>query len=378
MRTDPDADAAVDAGRLRWAREAAARRWPGAAVAKIDLLRGDASARRFWRIHLARGAKPAPASAILVDLGPDDLPRYARVLGMISEPLAEPPWINLHRFLTELGAPVPALYAFAPALRAMLVEDAGEVALFDILRARGAGTADLLRAAVELLFVLHVEGARRIDSRCLAARINYDARLFRWELKEFLELGCARIAPGADPAALAPELDALARSLGEFPRVFSHRDYHGGNLYVQHRGGRPILRVIDFQDALMAPGAQDLAVLLTTRDAGSLIAPALEDKLIDFYYTGLVRRGAADLSAADFRLSYRLCVLQHALKMIGRFILFEREGKPGYTAFLPHLIAQARRILDGPELRGYPRLAAALRAAASPGGASNVGQGRPR
>ncbi|HVA81527.1 MAG TPA: phosphotransferase [Candidatus Binataceae bacterium] len=373
-----DSTDTVAAGRLRWAREAAARQWPGAEVTRIDLLRGDASTRRYWRVYLARGGQSAPASAIVVDLGPDDLPRYARVLGLVSEPLAEPPWINLHRFLTELGLPVPALYAFAPALRAMLVEDAGEVALFDILRARGAGTAELLRAAVELLFVLHVEGTRRIDARCLAGQINYDARLFRWELKEFLELGCARVAPGADAAALAPELDALAHALGEFPRVLSHRDYHGGNLHVQYRGGRPILRVIDFQDALMAPAAQDLAVLLTTRDAGSLIAPALEDKLLDFYYTGLVRRGAADLSAADFRLSYQLCVLQHALKMIGRFILFEREGKPGYTAFLPHLIAQARRILDGPELRSYPRLAAALRAAASPGGAPDVGQGHPR
>ena len=28
--------------------------------------------------------------------------------------------------------------------------------------------------------------------------------------------------------------------------------------------------------------------------------------------------------------SYRLCVLQHALKMIGRFEMFERNGKTGY------------------------------------------------
>ncbi|MFZ0658716.1 MAG: phosphotransferase [Candidatus Binataceae bacterium] len=348
----------VDARRLAWARDTAANRWPGAGAAQVDSLRGDASARRFWRLRFAPGS--APASAILVDLGPDDLPRYVRVLGLVREPLAEPPWINLHRFLTALGAPVPALYAFDAAQRALLVEDVGEVALFDILRARGADSADLLRLAVENLFVLHVAGTREIDSRCIAAQIAYDERLFRWEMTEFVDLGCTRVAPGIDPAALAPELDALARELGGFPRVFSHRDYHGHNLYVRRSAAHIDVRIIDFQDALMAPAAQDLAVLLTTRDTGTIVAPALEDKLLHFYYTGLVRRGAAELSSDEFRRSYRLCVLQHALKMIGRFILFEREGKGGYTAFLPHLVAQTRRILEGPEQQSFPRLAAAL------------------
>ncbi|HUY38928.1 MAG TPA: phosphotransferase [Candidatus Binataceae bacterium] len=354
----------TDDARLDWARTEAARQWPGAEAAQIDSLRGDASTRRFWRLRFASGADPA--SAILVDLGRDDFPRYVSVLGLVPNPVAEPPWINLHRFLAALGAPVPALYAFDPARRAMLVEDVGEVALFDILRARGADSADLLRLAVENLLVLHVEGTRQIDSRCVAAQIAYDQRLFRWEMTEFVNLGCAQIAPRADPAALAPELDTLAHELGEFPRVFSHRDYHGHNLYVQKNGARAALRIIDFQDALMAPAAQDLAVLLTTRDTGSIIAPALEDKLLHVYYTALVRRGAAALSSDEFRRSYRLCVLQHALKMIGRFILFEREGKSSYTAFLPDLITQARRILAGPEQQSFPRLAAALAEAGQP------------
>lgn len=349
---------------LAWARIAAAGKWPGSAVTQIDALRGDASARRFWRLSIAPGA--SPSRAILVDLGPDDLPRYVRVLGLISEPPTEPPWINLHRFLNTLGVPVPALYAFDARIRALLVEDVGEVALFDVLRAHGADSADLLRLAVENLFRFHVDGTQKIDTRCIAAQIAYDERLFRWEMTEFVELGCARVAPRADPAALLPELDSLAHDLGNFPRVFSHRDYHGHNLYVQKSAGRAALRIIDFQDALMAPAAQDLAVLMTTRDTGSFIAPALEDKLLHFYYTGLVRRDSATLSSEEFRRSYRLCVLQHALKMIGRFILFESQGKSGYTVFLPHLVTQARRILSGPEQQSFPRLTDAFSGALRP------------
>jgi aminoglycoside/choline kinase family phosphotransferase len=138
--------------------------------------------------------------------------------------------------------------------------------------------------------------------------------------------------------------------------VLSHRDYHRENLYMQDG---PRLRVIDFQDALMAPAAQDLAVLLTTRDTDEVVTPAIERRILDFYYAGLARRGVNTLEAAEFMTSYRLCVLQHALKMIGRFEMFERNGKTGYRAFVPHALAQARRMLA--EMRpDFPKLSAAL------------------
>jgi len=31
--------------------------------------------------------------------------------------------------------------------------------------------------------------------------------------------------------------------------------------------------------------------------------------------------------------------------MIGRFEMFERSGKTGYATFIPHVLAQARRML---------------------------------
>ncbi|HKN00841.1 MAG TPA: phosphotransferase [Candidatus Binataceae bacterium] len=340
-----------------WTRDTARCLWPGARVDRIDALRGDASTRRFWRVHLADGG--APTSAILVDLGPHDLPPYARTLKLVPDPLQEPPWLTVHRLLSRIGAPVPAVYDADPAHRAMLVEDAGETSLFDAVRKWPSGAADLFRSAVELLMLFHVDGTRALQPDFLSAKIAYDQHLFRWELKEFLELGCSALA-NADPASLAPELDALAAELGRLPRVFSHRDFHGQNLFVQPVPDGVKLRVIDFQDALMAPAAQDLAVLLTTRDTAKMVPPALERRLLDFYYTGLGRREAATLSHDEFLRSYQLCVLQHALKMMGRFMLFERDGRRGYAAFVPHVIAQGRRILSGPAGQSFPLLVAAF------------------
>ena len=175
-------------------------------------------------------------------------------------------------------------------------------------------------------------------------------------MEQFIEYGIPAVAPGADAAGLGPELDQLAAGLDALPRVLSHRDYHYQNLFIQKRDGALRIRVIDFQDALMAPAAQDLAVLLTTRDTGALIAPALEAELLDYYFDAIAGRGGATLDRAAFIRSYRWCVLQHALKVIGRFVYLEESGKTGYKAYLPATVGQARRILesgnDFPLLRG--------------------------
>jgi N-acetylmuramate 1-kinase len=339
-----------------WAAKAVARQWPRASVDSVAALRGDLSTRRFWRVSIAPNNAGAPASAILVDLGPDDLPRYVRVLNLLSSPITEPPWISVHRFLDSIGVPVPALYEADPARRAMLVEDVGELSLLEAARPPGANVADLFRLATAELLRIHVDGTAQLDHRCVASEIAYSGQLFEWELKEFKEVGLAAVAPGADSSSIAVELTNMSEQLDRFPRVLSHRDYHRENLFIQPG---PRMRVIDFQDALMAPAAQDLAVLLTTRDTDEFVTPSIERRILDYYCAGLARRGAPCLDAAKFMTSYRLCVLQHALKMIGRFEMFERNGKTGYRRYIPNVLAQARRMLA--EMRvDFPKLCGVL------------------
>jgi N-acetylmuramate 1-kinase len=329
--------------------------WPQGGLAGITPLRGDASTRRFWRVSL-RPTRRGPASAIAIDLGPEDLPLYARALKLVPEQLPEPPWLNIHRVLVKIGADVPNVYAADIAARMLLVEDVGSMPLFGA--ALGGHASDLYRLAVDQLLIFHTSNTKSLDSDCIATRVAYDRRLFGWELEQFLEAGLGEIAPSASRDAVARELDQLAVRLDCFPRVFSHRDYHGRNLFVQYsKQGQARIRVIDFQDALMAPAAQDLAVLLTTRDAARVITPTIERRILDYYYSALARRGAARLQFDELHESYRLCVLQHALKVIGRFTLLEHQGKSGYREYIPDALQQARRVLIPGE---FPVLHAAL------------------
>ena len=334
------------------------------------MLKGDASNRRFWRVALdappdgGSATATPPASVIAVDLGSDDLPAYVRALNLVSARPAEPPFVNVQRFLKSIGAAVPEIYVADPERRMLLVEDVGETSLFQAALEGVAKPATLYRSAVDELLLIHVEGTRRLDHGCIAASIAYDKRLFRWEMEDFLATGSTSVAPGTGLGALAPELDDLATRLGGLARVLSHRDYHGQNLFVQNNRMGLRIRVIDFQDALLAPAAQDLAVLLTTRDTGRVIAPEAERRLLDYYIAGLARRDAPCPDAGEFVNSYYLCVLQHAIKVIGRFNALERQGKTGYAAFIPHAAAQARRILTLLAISGtrgdFPRLRAAF------------------
>ncbi len=341
------AENATPSASQRWIAGAVARRWPDAAVASLTQLRGDASARRFWRIAIDCDAAGAPATAIAVDLGPDDLPHYVRALNLVTTPPPEPPWITMRQLFAAGGVAVPELFAADAEARMLLVEDVGELSLA-VAAARG-DAADLYRLAADQLLLIHRGCTEILPADCIAAKIAYDERLFRWELAQFVELGAADVPGRFDAPEVARDLDDLAARLGGYPRVLSHRDYHGENLYLQFDStGAPRLRVIDFQDALMAPAAQDLSVLLTTRNASEVIMPAIERRVLDYYYTAYLRRGPLmPLGMDEFVESYRLCVIQHALKVIGRFRRLELDGKPGYARFIPYALAQARRMLSG-------------------------------
>jgi aminoglycoside/choline kinase family phosphotransferase len=344
-----------------WIKLKVTERWRGAQAGTITALRGDASTRRFWRVNLDSQflqpeADTLPATAIAVDLGPDDLPLYARTLKLVPGPITEPPWLSLQRFLQTLNISVPAVFAADLDARMLLVEDVGEVALSDA--ATRGDAADLYRLAADTLLRFHLDGTQQLPPDCIAARVAYDQRLFHWELEQFAELGASTVATGVDFATLRSELNDLAARLGRYDRVFSHRDYHGQNLFVQLRGTEPVLRVIDFQDALMAPATQDLAVLLTTRDTSRIINERVEQRVLEYYYSGCQRRGHY-MNYDEFLESYRLCVLQHALKVIGRFTYLEQQGKQGYAKYIPYAMAQARRMLS--RNSDFPLLTAALR-----------------
>lgn len=319
-------------------------RWPGATLADLAHLAGDFSARRYFRAHLH--GDDAPATAVVMVLAGSGLPLSSEELAIFPEPPRELPFLDVHRLLQAIGAPVPDVYVAAVDEGILLLEDAGDVVLWDCVQGEPAEAEACFRAAIDALLILHERGTAHADRSSIAFRQRFDARLYRWELEHFLEWGIERrldrTLDDRTRAGLAVSFDAISADLDAAPVVLSHRDYHGWNILMPN--GHPV--IIDFQDALLATAEYDLATLLTDRTTPRVVTPALEARLLDYYWSRTDRpRGS--------RRRYALTALHKVLKVVGRVhYIALAKGKPGPLAFLPDVLATARRFLAEVDLPG--------------------------
>lgn len=320
----------------------------GCRLLDVRPLAGDASSRRYYRLKLNGSGPPTAVLMIQPDTG---VALSSEELAVFREPLREMPFLNVQRYLRAVGIAVPEIYASAPAQGLILLEDLGDVTLWEAAReASPSGALGLYRSAIDEMIALQLAGERRRDESCLAFQQRFDARLFLWELDHFLEYGFTGRTISADARAeLRKIFESLAADLGAEPAALAHRDYHSWNLFV--RAGR--IRVIDFQDALLAPPLYDLASLLTDRATPTLVEPDLEWELVQYYCRRRAEQDGAEVDEAKLRQRYFRHVLQRALKVVGRFhYLEEVKAKRGYRQMLPDTIRTVRRALENlPDLR---------------------------
>lgn len=314
-----------------------------ARVTDVAMLAGDASTRRYARARLEGGG--APASVVVMLLADRGVAMTSEELAVVEE-TDELPYVNVHRFLSSLGLAVPELYYDAAGDGMLLLEDIGDTPLWDA--AQGLPDTEVRRLfaqAIDQLLILQIDGTARHDERCRAFRQAFDERLFTWEFEHFIEYGLVKRVgevPDADLAVLRDAFATISDFLGRQPRVLNHRDFHAWNLYV-HEGR---VRVIDFQDALLAPAPYDLATLLGDRVTPLLIRPSLEQELLRTYAAEWKARGGAPWDPAELWNVYAACALQKAFKVLGRFHYLDQvKGKPAYLGFLPPTLQQIARLL---------------------------------
>jgi aminoglycoside/choline kinase family phosphotransferase len=254
----------------------------------------------------------------------------------------------VHRLLASIGASVPAIYAHDLEAGVLLLEDGGDVVLWDRVSADPAGAEAHYRRALDALAVIHTRGTASPDRSSIAFAQRFDARLYRWELEHFLEWGVERRLGTTLPPQVRGRFEAsftaLADELADAELVLSHRDYHSWNILMPDDA--PL--IIDFQDALLAPPEYDLASLFTDRITPRVVAPAMAARLRAYYWA--LRGGVDDARA---RRRYTLIALQRALKVIGRLhYIALAKGKPAPLAFLPDVLATTRHFLSEAALPG--------------------------
>jgi hypothetical protein len=345
---------ATDARREAMAGFLAASGW---GTAELKPLPGDASTRRYIRLHMnGRSAllMDQPQQAEAPTAGPDATPEARRALGYNAlARLAGADcgrFVATARYLKNRGLAAPDILAADVAQGFLVLEDLGDDLYTDVI-AQGGDERAMYQAAIEALARLHAQPAPPVlaagkplfiyDETALLAEIEL---LTEW----FLPLGLKRPA-GSD---MADEHRALwqdvLHDLGG-SRVFVHRDYHAQNLLWRgDQKGLSRVGIVDFQDALAGSPAYDVVSLL--EDARRDVAPELAHGMTEAYIAASRNEGVA-LDPAHFRLTAAVLAAQRNAKIIGIFArLYKRDNKPRYLAHLPRVWRYMEGDLQHPAL----------------------------
>lgn len=291
----------------------------GWAGARIEPLAGDASFRRYFRVHGERG------SAMLMDAPPQE---------------DTAPFLAVARWLETSGMRPPRILADDSARGLVLLEDFGKVRMRDYLDQWPDDAGEVYAAAIDTLVAMQALPAGPFAL--------YDEAAYLREVLLFIEWYCEAQDIAVDVETfweawrqvLAPMLER------QQPAVTVLRDYHAENIMLL--GGLRTQGLLDFQDALAGHRAYDVVSLL--QDARRDVAPELEAEMFDRYL------GATGLPWDEFLADYATLGAQRNVKIVGIFVrLWRRDGKAKYLSLIPRVWALLERDLVHPALAPVAR-----------------------
>jgi N-acetylmuramate 1-kinase len=293
--------------------------WDGA---EIRPLAGDASFRRYFRVH--RGNE----TAVLMDAPPE------------HEDIG--PFLTVAGHLLDRGFAPPRPLAVDREQGLLLLEDFGDDRVGPLLQREPHREREIYETAVDILAQLAAQPAPTdlapYDDLAMAREVqlftDWYAPALKLEVPEETYLSAWRSS-----------WRDILRVVQKHP-VLVLRDYHADNLMVLpgNVGERSRLGLLDFQDALAGHAAYDLVSLL--QDARRDVSPALEEEMLDRYCE---TANVADRTL--FRAHYEILGAQRNTKILGIFTrLWRRDGKDHYVSLHPRIWGYLERNLVHPAL----------------------------
>lgn len=297
----------------------------GWGAARRAFLAGDASDRRYERLHLGG------ETAILMDAPP----------GRGDDPAD---FLRIGRHLLALGLSAPKIIAEDLTQGFLLLEDLGDD-LFARILAKDPGRApELYASATDVILHLH---------RNAAPTGLPDLTASAWAEAACLVLDWYVFAiTGERPAAadLCAALTDLMQRHADGPRVLILRDFHAENLlWLPDRQGLAKVGLLDFQLGQMGQPAYDLVSML--QDARRDVHPETEAAMKTRFCAATGQEFHA------FEAGYATLGAQRALRILGIFgRLCMVGGKAGYVRLMPRVWGQLQQNLRHPALAPLARL----------------------
>ena len=257
-------------------------------------------------------------------------------------------------FFLKQKVNLPHLFHFSKEKNLFLMEDLTDMSLekkAKSLKAKNASLKPLYKKALFEMIKIHSsfltenrKGKKVLDKRYKnlfketlnQTRLMKEVKFTLFHLIE--KLFGAKLSQMEDKILQKTFLN-LCQSLDQEEKRVSHRDYHSRNLMIKEEK----VRVIDFQDALLAPLHYDLASLLF--DSYTEVRESLREDLMEEYLLNV--EGKEKWSREKFKKTLYIQSLQRNFKACGSFASFYNLKQDGsYLKYVPLCFQSIERLLE--------------------------------
>jgi aminoglycoside/choline kinase family phosphotransferase len=316
-------------------RLASANGFPGADPEDLQLLALGGSDRRFYRV----------------------VAKKTSCIAMVTPPPGDEQqsWLEINRFLHSCSIAAPDVYATDGTSHIILVEDMGDLSLYNALQAAQdrQSVLELYKRALTFLAEMQVLATPAMQSCSRLRNRHFGYAAFRDETDYFIRSFLQEYCRMDVPSGLSDEFHDLALTLSHEPTVFMHRDFQSQNLHLTG----DTIKVIDFQTATAGPPHYDLVSLL--KDAYFVLSASERSLLLHFYLEERSRLGSPIDDPVSFTHTFHLCGLQRNMQALAAFSFLGTHKKK--TRFYAHIPAALNYLADAVDrIDGYPCLCATL------------------
>jgi aminoglycoside/choline kinase family phosphotransferase len=266
-------------------------------------LAGDASARKYYRVHVE------DTSYVLMSWEPfSDIENY--------------PFLNILKHFEKHHVQVPKVIAVSKEEGFVLLEDLGDLTLERKFweNQDPEHALEFYKLSIDELIKMHYPSTKDKSSNCVAFKIEFDTAKLLWEMnyarEHLLEKFFGFKFDTKESKILDKNFTAICERLHKEPKYIDHRDYHSRNIMI--KAGKA--RIIDFQDARLGAVQYDLVSLL--RDSYVDLNEKVAHKLLDYYLDKRKAEGEPNVNREHFDLIYEVQTLQRSFKACGSFSSF--------------------------------------------------------
>lgn len=298
----------------------------------FDLIPGDASSRRYYRI------KEKNKSYVVMKMQP------------FADAGLHLPFLDVQRHLHRLEVAVPEVLEVNPAKGLILMSDLGDETLLKRLETVHSKKEQiqLFKKAINLLLRMQLL-ATQLSAPIEAYGLYFDDEKLLWEvgftLAHFYNGTLAQQVSAKDQKAIEKYFRDICKVLSSQEWYFTHRDFHSRNIMVYQNA----FYMIDFQDARLGCMHYDLASLL--RDSYYQLEEDVVYELIEYYLEKKSKIEGKKHSRKEFERIFDLMSIQRNFKAMGSFAsFFMKRNDVRYLKFIGNTFENIRRnLLKFPE-----------------------------